>query len=92
MYGEVRWTDWSEDHIAGHAVTPREVEDVLFARPRWCAKGRDGTTLVFGTSTAGRLLLVVTVNEGHGVAFIVTAREMSDQEKRTFRRKVGWTG
>jgi uncharacterized protein YebE (UPF0316 family) len=87
VYREVRWTDWSEDHIGRHAVTPGEVEDVLFGRPRWIAKGRDGTTLVFGTTMARRLLLVVTVDEGDGVAFIVTAREMTEQEKRTFHQK-----
>jgi hypothetical protein len=31
--------------------------------------------------------LVVAVDEGDGVAFIVTAREMTQQEKRTFHRK-----
>ena len=87
VYREVRWTDWSEDHIRRHAVAPGEVEDVLFGRPRWIAKGRDGATLVFGSTISGRLLLVVTVDEGDGVAFIVTAREMTQQEKRTFHRK-----
>jgi uncharacterized protein len=87
VYGEVRWTAWSEDHIARHRVAPAEVEDVLFTRPRWTTAGRDDTTLVFGTTMTGRLLLVVTVDEGDGVAFVVTAREMTEQEKRTFRRK-----
>ena len=87
VYREVRWTDWSEDHIRRHDVAATEVEEVLFSRPRWIAKGRDGTALVFGTTTAGRPLLIVTVNEGTGVAFVVTAREMTEQEKRTFRRK-----
>jgi len=48
VYREVRWTDWSEDHIRRHSVAAGEVEEVLFTRPRWIAKGRDGTTLVFG--------------------------------------------
>ena len=56
-------------------------------RPRWIAKGRDGTTLVFGGTMSGRLLLIVTVDEGDGVAFVVTAREMTEQEKRIFHRK-----
>lgn len=60
---------------------------MLFSRPRWIAKGRDGTTLVFGATAAGRPPLIVTVDEGGGVAFVVTAREMTDQEKRTYRRK-----
>jgi uncharacterized protein len=63
------------------------VEDVLFARPRLTTKGRDETALVFGTTRAGPHLVVVAVDEGHGVAFVVTAREMTEQEKRTFRWK-----
>jgi uncharacterized protein len=42
---------------------------------------------VHGKTAAGRLLLVVAVDEGDGVAFVVTARDMTEQEKRTFRRK-----
>ena len=87
VYREVCWTDRSEDHIRRHDVAASEVEDVLFSRPRWIAKGREGTTLVFGSTTAGRPLLIVTVNDGGGVALVVTAREMTEQEKRTFRRK-----
>jgi uncharacterized protein len=88
VYREVRWTQWSEDHVARHGVEPREVEDVLFTRPRWIAAGRADTTLVFGTTRSGRLLVVVTVDQGDQVAFVVTAREMTGPEKRTFRRKV----
>jgi hypothetical protein len=44
-------------------VASAEVEEVLFARPRWITAGRGGTTLVFGTTMAGRLLLVVTLDE-----------------------------
>ena len=46
----------------------------------------DGTTLVYGQTHAGRHLLVVAVDEG-GQAFVVTARDMTDAEKKTFRRK-----
>jgi hypothetical protein len=87
VYREVRWTDWSEDHIRRHDVTAAEVEEVLFSRPRWIAKGRHDTTLVFGSTIAGRPLLIVTINEGAEVAFVVTSRDMTEQEKRTFRRK-----
>jgi hypothetical protein len=66
MYREVRWTDWTEAHICRHGVAPADVEEVLFDRPRWVAKGRDDTTLVFGSTRSGRLLLVVTANEGGG--------------------------
>jgi len=38
---EIRWTDKSEDHIAAHNVTPDEVEQVLYARPRLVLKGAE---------------------------------------------------
>ena len=87
VFREVRWTDWSEDHLVRHGVTPGEVEEVLFTRPRWTTKGREDTTLVYGSTAVGRLLMVVTVDEGDGLAFVVTAREMNAQEKRIYRRK-----
>lgn len=87
VFRSVRWTEWSESHVAAHNVAAHEVEEVLFDPPRWIAPGRDGTTLVFGTTEAGRHLLVVVVNEGDDCAFIVTARDMNRAEKRTFKRK-----
>jgi hypothetical protein len=48
--------------------------------------GRAGTTLVYGRTYAGRYLLVVVIPEGQE-AFVVTARDMTEAEKKTFRRK-----
>ena len=48
--------------------------------------GRDRTTLVYGRTYAGRYLLVVVIGEGQE-AFAVTARDMTEAEKKTFRRK-----
>jgi hypothetical protein len=58
----------------------------ILERPYWSVPGRDGTTLVYGQTYAGRYLLVVAVDED-GQAFVVTARDMTDAEKKTFRRK-----
>jgi hypothetical protein len=40
VLGEILWTEESEAHIARHGVTPSEVEDAIYARPRWVEKGR----------------------------------------------------
>jgi uncharacterized protein len=56
---DIRWTDNSEDHIAAHNVTPDEVEQVLYTRPRLVLKGPEGTEYLFGTTDEGRYLLVV---------------------------------
>lgn len=81
-----RPSDWSEEHIAEHDVTMDEVSEVLSA-PHVESPGRNDTILVAGQTDAGRYLLVVAVDEGHGQAFVVTAREMSDREKKAYRRR-----
>jgi hypothetical protein len=63
------------------------VEQALYGRPRLRTAGRDGTTLVLGTSNQGRHLLVVIAEAADGRDFVVTAREMTDTEKRLFREK-----
>jgi uncharacterized DUF497 family protein len=84
---EIRWTEDAEDHIATHAVTPDEVEQLVNSRPRLVLAGRQGTEYVFGTTSAGRYLLVVLAEAIDGRDYVVTAREMTDAERRTFRRK-----
>ncbi len=48
--------------------------------------GKNDSTLIYGRTRAGRHLLVAAVDDD-GEAFIVTARDMTDREKRTFKRK-----
>jgi hypothetical protein len=62
------------------------VRKAILERPYWAAPGRNNTTLVYGRTGVGRYLLVVAIDEGDG-AFIATARDMTESEKRTFHRK-----
>jgi hypothetical protein len=87
VFGEIMWTEESEAHIARHGITPDDVEEALYTRPRWIDSGRDNTTLVWCTTAAGRHLLVVVVDAADGRDYIVTARDMDDDEKASFRRK-----
>ncbi len=87
VFGEVAWDEASEAHVARHAVTPDEVEDVLFCRPRLVQGGPHGTTYVMGTTLAGRYLFVVVATADRGGVYVVTAREMTDVERRRFRRR-----
>src|SRR5699024_5591963 len=84
---EIRWTERAEDHIAAHGVLPDEVEQVVNTRPRLVLPGRDDTEYVFGTTEAGRYLLVVLAEALDGRDYVATAREMNSSERRTFRRK-----
>lgn len=83
----ITWTEGSEDHIARHGVTPEEVQEALYTRPRWITPGRSGVTLVFAVTDAGRYLLVVIAPARDGGVYVVTARDLNDSERRTFRRK-----
>jgi len=50
---EIHWSDEAEDHIRSrHQVTPPEVEQIVYTRPRWVTKGRDDTTYVLGQTDA----------------------------------------
>lgn len=86
---EIRWTERAEDHIAAHGVTPDEVEQVVNTRPRLVLPGRDETEYVFGTTDAGRHLLVVLAEALDVRDYVATARDMTDGERRTFRQKRG---
>lgn len=84
---EIRWTDDSEDHIARHDVSPAEVEEVVYMRPRLIDPGRNDTELVFGRTVAGRYVLVVLAEAEDGRSTIVTAREMTDSDRRRFHQR-----
>jgi uncharacterized DUF497 family protein len=84
---EIRWTEEAEDHIAAHKVSPDEVEQVVNTRPRLVIAGRENTEYLFGTTEAGRYLLVVLAEAIDGRDYVVTARDMTDAERQTFRRK-----
>lgn len=83
---ELAWTREAEDHIARHGVDRRDVEDVLDGR-YWRARGRSGTTLVYGRTRGGRSLLVVLAPGRGGAAGVVTARDLTAGERRTLRRR-----
>jgi uncharacterized protein len=86
VFREVKDSQWSADHIARHGVTLDETREAILERPYWQAPGRRGTILTYGRTYAGRYLLVVAV-DNDGEAFIVTARDMTDDEKKTFQKK-----
>ena len=87
MWREIEWNEASEEHIAPHKITPDEVEQVVNTRPRWVQRGREDTELIYGTTDAGKYVLVVLVESLTGLYFVVTAREMEPAEQRAFRRR-----
>lgn len=68
-------------------MSPSEVEEAIYTRPRWIDFGRNDTQLIYATTAAGRHLFVVLTTAMDGRDFVVTAREMTASEKRTVREK-----
>ncbi|TDN65406.1 hypothetical protein C8E95_6893 [Pseudonocardia autotrophica] len=84
---EIRWTEDSETHIARHDVTPDEVEQVVNTRPRLVEPGPGDIEEVYGRTDAGRYLVVILSEAEDGRDFVVTARDLTDSERRSFLRR-----
>jgi uncharacterized DUF497 family protein len=79
---EVVWDDWNESHIARHRVTAEEVEEVLFSWPLHAERRRNETYAVLGRADSGRWLFVLVSARPRGVVYPVTARDMTQAERR----------
>lgn len=87
------WDDEDDDsgnvaHIARHGVSREEVEESLTDNPL-VLRGADGRYLAYGKTADGRLLFVVFVQSGRGMIRPLTARAMTDRERRLYRRRRG---
>lgn len=87
MVRKVRWTEDRVDHIARHSVTPQQVEDVLFGRPVFAQDDpNDGSAMALGGTSAGRSRFIAVLREDwRGLTFPLTARSMTEREKRIYR-------
>lgn len=72
-----------------HGVTFDEAEEACYSLLRHVRRGREGLYKAFSRTEAGRYLLVVLADRGGGVCRIVTARQMTGQERRLYRRETG---
>jgi len=83
-----------DDHIlekieSKHHLSFAEVEEACLSEGRHVRRGRERLYKVFSQTAAGRYILVVLVNLGEGHWKIVTARLMTDTERRLYRRALG---
>ncbi|PJH74730.1 MAG: hypothetical protein CO064_10430 [Anaerolineae bacterium CG_4_9_14_0_8_um_filter_58_9] len=75
-----------------HNVTTDEVEDILNHTPRYRfietgdVEGED-LYAALGQTEAGRYLIVYFVYKATGEALVVSAREMTKKERRTYAKK-----
>lgn len=84
---EFEWDDDSIEHIAGHRVSPAEVENVAFDDDPWIRKGRKGTRYMFGHTVAGRYLFVVFALKSEVIAIVITAMDMDEKTKKLYRKR-----
>ena len=83
-----------DDHIldkieSGHGVPFHDMEEACYSERRHVRRGRAGLYKVFSQTDAGRFLLVVLADKGDGVWKVVTARQMTETERRLYRRQMG---
>lgn len=83
------WPEERIEHIARHGVTPPEVEEACFNLPlvlRAKSVGVNPVYHVLGQTDNGRYLFCVVIQFPDGNGYPVTARPMTDKEKRRYRQ------
>ena len=86
------WDEWNIAHIARHNVSPEEVRQVCRSPERLVlrsSKSKHGLERyqVFGRTEEGRYLAMILDRLKPGQFYVVTARDMSDREKKVYRRR-----
>jgi hypothetical protein len=74
-------------HVHEHAVSEREVEEVL-ERPLEDRAGSQGARVALGQTASGRYLRVVYVTDPEpGSVFVVTAYDLGPKAKKALQRR-----
>ncbi len=82
---QFHWDNGNTEHVARHAVTPQEAEQVVENDPFDAGvvlRNGETRTLHLGETDAGRVLVVI-VTERDGIYRVVTARP-ADRKERAF--------
>jgi len=84
------WDDWNRDHIAKHAVTADEAEEVVAGDPIYRASYKQRLAIT-GPTMAGRMLTVVVgaVPDQPGTFYPFSARPASRQERGEYAHQKG---
>jgi len=86
---EFIWPVDRVEHIAEHGIIPEEVEQVCFGNSlviRGKSEGKNPVYYALGQTDAGRFVFCVIIEFPDGKGYPVTARLMTDKEKRRFRK------
>jgi hypothetical protein len=83
------WPDERIEHVARHGVSPEEVEEACFGNAlvqRGKSEGENPVYYALGQTEAGRYVFCVVIAFPDGNGYAVTARDMTDREKRRYRK------
>jgi uncharacterized DUF497 family protein len=84
---EFEWDEHNEDKLLrNHHVLALEAEQCFANRHSKRRCGDD--LLMLGVTDSGRMLFVVYEQKPNGVVRVYSAREMTDKERRVYRRNV----
>lgn len=82
----LEWDETNEEHIARHGVSTGEAEEV-FHGPIYVRRVGRERYLVLGRTGTGRRLSLIAARASGGLVRVITARDMSEQERRLYRRR-----
>jgi uncharacterized DUF497 family protein len=80
------WDEINIEHIADHGIEPFEAEEAVDNRPLIMRAG-EGKYIAYGQTDAGRYLVVVFALKDEQRLRVITARDMTQAEKRKVRGK-----
>jgi uncharacterized DUF497 family protein len=86
---QIIWPEDRIEHIANHGITPGEVEETCFGTAfiqRAKSHGKNPVYYVLGQTASGRYLFCVVIQFPDGRGYPVTARPMTDKEKRRYKQ------
>ena len=83
----LEWHEENVSHIARHGVGPEEAEEVCFETNPFIVKSRYNRYYALGQTENGRYLTIVFEYRGQSKAKIITARAMSESERRLYKRR-----
>lgn len=82
------WKDHIVEKIVDcHGVMPEEVEEVIHEGNPEVRRSHGNRYLIGGQSLSGRYLFVVLEEESKGVFVPLTARDMSNAEKKAYKKR-----
>ena len=84
---DIEWDEGTISHIAKHGVEPREVEEACFEMNPFILKARHNRYFALSQAKSGRYLTIIFEYLGQNKAKIITARAMSESERRSYKRR-----